>query len=309
MDAWTGISGTNYTSRRPRGLAPWKPQGRLAVVLADVIEQLDAEIDYWPLTARHEGYRLIEHAGYDKTDATFDDAERVILRGRRAGLIPWEAIDDGRSETDEVPTWGTVAEFLDDVPDWFRLDLLADQDAIEVLVEAAGMVAQAAAVAHRYTVPVVTSSGTRTTSVIHELAERTVERATEDGRKTIVLLIGDLDVDGISAMDSTVDDARAFVTDMTNETFAEMFLHFEIVALTREQVERYGITTKPGGKLVRRGDYDGPAVQLEALEAADFAAILDEAIAEFVDPERFDARASLRDELRDEVRSRLDGHR
>lgn len=300
---WVGISGTRYKTHRPRGLAPWNPQERLAAVLNDVADRLDAERDYWPLTGRHEGYQLVEHKGYEKEDeATFDDAEYVILRGRRAGMIPWEAIDDGRSDESSLPTWETTGEFLEAAPGWYSQDLLSDQDtAIEIFVEAAGMVSQSSAVAHRFTIPVLTSSGYRTTSAVHALALRALTRFRKEGRSTTGLLVGDLDSDGLSAIDSTADDAWAFVADMSSAALAEQVLRFEIVALTPEQVDAYDIETKPGNKIIRRGDYRGPAVQLEALDAPDFAEILTGAIEDRIDLDLYAAQVAKRARRQDRI--------
>jgi hypothetical protein len=134
-----------------------------------------------------------------------------------------------------------------------------------------------------------------------------IRRVIESQQSTVVLLVGDLDADGISAMDSTADDAWAFLTDMTdlNRERAERLLHFDIVALTPEQVRAYRLLAKPNGSEVRRGDYDGPAVQLEALDAVDFVGILRTATESYLDMDQLERQRELRDEGRSEVRRRL----
>ena len=81
---------------RPVGYAEWSPRGATRDVLDQIISVLDDHAEYWPITPRQVLYRLM-----GRGQAKKQDAERIgeyINRGRRAGLIAWEAIGDGRTE-------------------------------------------------------------------------------------------------------------------------------------------------------------------------------------------------------------------
>jgi hypothetical protein len=145
------------------------------------------------------------------------------------------------------------------------------------------------------------------------MARRALRRVKDSNgeRSTVVLLVGDHDADGIAAIDSTADDAWTFFADFVRgakdvdpEKAARALLRFDIVAVTRDQIDRYHLESVPSSH--HRGDFDGPEVQVEAFDAVDFAAVLEAAIrTRITDLDRFDARASLRDEHRDELRRRL----
>ena len=81
---------------RPRGYAPWRPQAKTVVWLDRVTAVLDAYGAHWPLSVRQVFYRLVATHDFDKTEQGYERLGRIIDRGRRAGLLPWEAIrDDG----------------------------------------------------------------------------------------------------------------------------------------------------------------------------------------------------------------------
>src|SRR5687767_920381 len=82
---------------RPVGYAAWNPRDATLTMLELIGSVLDDHRALWPITPRQVLYRLM-----GRGQATKADADRIgdyIVRGRRAGLIPWEAIGDGRTES------------------------------------------------------------------------------------------------------------------------------------------------------------------------------------------------------------------
>jgi hypothetical protein len=74
-------------------------------LLQAVREVLQAQRAYWPLSVRQVHYRLLGpdapllHASksdsqYRNDKASYRAAIDILARGRVAGLIPWQAIDD-----------------------------------------------------------------------------------------------------------------------------------------------------------------------------------------------------------------------
>src|SRR4051812_28487904 len=97
---------------RPVGYAPWAPRGATLEMLEQIDAVLEEHRDYWPITPRQVLYRLMA-AG----QAVKADAERIgdyLVRARRAGMIEWDAIGDGRTESAVPRFWdGTEAFFAE----------------------------------------------------------------------------------------------------------------------------------------------------------------------------------------------------
>jgi len=56
---------------RVRGFAPWKPQRKTQLLLADVSEVLEEYRAFLPLTCRQVFYRLVGLKGFEKTEAAY----------------------------------------------------------------------------------------------------------------------------------------------------------------------------------------------------------------------------------------------
>src|SRR2546430_3008194 len=89
-------AGRNNGRKRPKGYAPWRPQGPSRAIIAWVEAVLDEYYDHLPLTVRQIFYRLVGAYGYDKTEAAYGRLAEKLVRARRARLIPFDSIrDDG----------------------------------------------------------------------------------------------------------------------------------------------------------------------------------------------------------------------
>lgn len=165
---------------RVRGFAPWRPQAKTCVLLAQVATVLDAYADHLPLTARQVFYRLVGTVGYDKTEDGYNRLTEVLNRGRRVGLVAWDAIRDDGVRAEEPVGFTGKADYWDTVADWagqYRRDRQAGQPvAVEAWVEAAGMVPQVARVAQRYGAAVYSSGGFDSTTAKHDAAQRVAGR-------------------------------------------------------------------------------------------------------------------------------------
>lgn len=286
---------------RPRGFAPWNPQAKSRAIIAQVEEVLSEYQDQLPLTVRQVFYRLVGAHGYAKTELAYNRLAEKLVRARRAGMIPFEAIrDDGATEAwpsgfHGLPGfWRAIRERART----YRRDRLADQPvALEVWAEAAGMVPQLARVAGPYGVPVLSSSGFDSLTVKHAAAERFVHGE----RHTVVLSIGDLDPSGVSIFEAAAEDVLAFVE-------GSVPVEFVRVAVTREQAERYDLPSSPAKSTDRRSAWrDGDeTVQAEALSPADLASELDEAIRGHLDLDRLDETRELEADERARLTSRVE---
>ena len=204
----------DYPSHRVRVLAGWNPQGRTRLLLEQVREVLEEQRAHLPLTCRQVFYRLVGAYLYEKTEQAYDRLLETLNRARRAGLIPFDAIrDDG--VTERAPRgFSGMPDFFAAVrstAETYRRDRMADQPvAVEVWVEAGGLVPQAVRVAHHYGATVYSSGGFDSLTAKYDAARRFLDRKTP----TVVLHAGDFDPSGLSIFDSVAADISGLVAGM-----------------------------------------------------------------------------------------------
>lgn len=299
----TTTAGRVYRYHRKRGLAAWRPQKKTADLLEHVNAVLDEYSEHLPLTARQVFYRLVGAHGYEKTELAYERLTTILVNARRAGMVAFDAIrDDGVIA--EIPIaydgeesfWDTVTC----IAGGYRRDRLEGQrHAVELWVEAGGMVPQAALVADPYGVPVYSCGGFDSLTVKHDAAQRALARSVP----TMMLRVGDFDPSGVSIHDSFADDVAALTRDLGRPGA----LTFKWIAVTPEQVDRFRLPTAPPKKTDKRGEWTGDTVQAEALPPDTLAAEIDAALREVLDLDAIERCKAREEDERREVLSVVRG--
>lgn len=231
--------------------------------------------DYLPIPARQILYMGMSRFGFDK--GAYEHLLDVLQRGRRAGLLPWDAIRDDGVSTDDPDGFDGVPHFWSNVAAWAedyrRGRQLGQPIYAEVWCEAAGMMPQLARTVHPYGIPVVSCGGFDHVGPKHDAAVRIVTRTVP----TVVLHVGDYDASGRAIFDSAADDVGQFVADYG----AAGKVKFTEVAVTVEQIDRYDLPiTQPKVKVDGKqiGGWVGGTVQAEALAPDQLADELRQAV-------------------------------
>ncbi|WP_049575002.1 hypothetical protein, partial [Streptomyces sp. SBT349] len=241
------VSGRTYKRTRPRGFAEWTPRPHVRDLVDQVRAVLDENREYLPMTARQVFYRLVGAHRYDKTEQAYARLLETLNRARRARLIPMHAIrDDGGTE---IPAggWDDPAQFWRAIRHTAQSYTHALDDgqpqAVELWVEAAGMVPMVARVAAEYGVTTYSSGGFDSVTVKHGAAQRIAWREVP----TAVLHLGDHDPSGLSILDSAAEDITAFALDLgaAPPTFARL-------GVTAAQITRYRLPSAPQKATDRR---------------------------------------------------------
>lgn len=256
---------------RPRGfIDDWKPRADTASLITSIRSVLKEYESYLPLTIRQIFYRLVVSVGYEKSELGYKRLCEVSNKARRARMIPFDAIrDDGFHRTDFVG-W----DDMEDARDYlvrqakiYRIDRQRHQDQrLVVWCEAQGMVPQLERVTAPYSIPVYSSGGFDSVTVKHSVAQEFANLG-----NVLVLHIGDHDPSGVHVFGSLDEDITAFLDEFGG------YAEFIRLAVTPEQIERYGLPTAPP-KATDRRSFTGLTTQAEALPPDLLASILDEAI-------------------------------
>jgi hypothetical protein len=150
---------------RPRppllGYVPWQPDS-VQKLLEDTLAVLNAYANYLPLSIRQCFYLLVSR-GYKKTEQFYRHLIYVFNRGRRARLIPWDAVRDDTAFVYSGDWYPDMDGFLADTQTRARgytVDKMADQKVvIEVHLEAHGMGPQVFDMVSPYSVRVYPAGG------------------------------------------------------------------------------------------------------------------------------------------------------
>jgi hypothetical protein len=249
-------------------------------VLLEQVQAVLAEYErQLPLTVRQAFYRLVGAYGFEKTDAAYERLGNLLVRARRARLIPFECIRDDSVIAYSARWHSGPEEFWDDAvrrARRYRRDRQAGQPVrVELWCESAGMAPQLARVADNYSVPVFSSGGFSSLTAVRLIANRALSRDVP----TVLLHVGDLDPSGESIFGAMAADAAAFVE--ADRVILPQRVEAVRVALTREQAERYALPSAPPKN--PGANWTGGACQLEALAPDILAVIVREAIEERLD--------------------------
>lgn len=274
-----------------------------------------------PLCPREVGYVLTgDEYGYTKDD--IDTVEDVLVRARRAGLIPWPWISDGR--TGSAIPWTVAdgeegAEYLLDRLRTVQLDRQAGQGyRVEVWAEAMGWLSRLERICNERGVAVYSGSGSVPVPAIRKVVLRAV-RAWNDSPddapvRTVILSIGDLDLNGIRNIARPfADDVAAFARNFGAREEDELVTVRRIL-LTAKQVQHHVGQRGRGGVSAdaRKAKWPYPfTAQAEALRPEVRDGIVADAIDALHDVEVREQvvadESALHAAIRSALRAKLDG--
>ena len=301
------MTARSYRYSRPRGFAAWRPQRKARELLEQVDAVLAEYAEHLPMTCRQVFYRLVGAHGFPKAETDYKRLLEALTRARRAGRLPFDAIRDDGATVRAAGGFHDMADFWRAVrraaENYSRDRMDGQRRVVEVWVEAAGMVPQAARVAHEYGAAVYSSGGFCSLTVLHDAAQRIFAR----DRATVVLHVGDHDPSGLSVFDSAAEDVRAMVAGLEGPPVPAP--EFVRCVVTPEQITRYQLPEAPPKATDRRGDWQGGTVQAEALPPDVLAGELRAALHHWTD---FEARAlaqAREEEERAELLALVEGGR
>lgn len=307
------------TDKRTSDPNEWKPKPE-ALELIDQVKRVIAASTY-AVSVRFIFYRMVGNYGYPKTEKAYKNLAEVIVKARRAQLIPFYAISDtGTDVAGGVAGWSSRAAFLKgyrDIGDRFSLSEMTNQPYyIELWSEDAGSVPMLAGMVQDYPVTVYSTGGFSSVTVTHEVAERVIRR----DKPTIFLHVGDYDPSGESIFYSMSQDIGAFVIGKLGGTWIPRTGETMIssgddgpdfrpirVALTVDQALDWDLETAPPKASDSRSanweanDPVGGTVQVQAMDEAQMEEVVTDAVREHLDLEELERTRERSDELRDEM--------
>jgi hypothetical protein len=244
-----------------------------------------------PQTVRQVFYQLVARGIIEKTELEYKcTVIRLLSEMRLADQIPWDWIVDETRQGKVTRTFDNIYDALSDTAKFYRRSALRDSDVyIEIWSEKEALAGIIWDAASEYDVPIETSKGMPSLTQIWGTACAVINAARK-GKRSYIYQFGDHDPTGCLIPKSLELRLRQFCA-----KYDCTFPVVERIALTKEQIRRYRLPTRPtkreGNTHAR--DFAGRSVELDALPSRILRRMVTECIERHITPEALSAlRAS-----------------
>lgn len=268
------------------GSSTVKRRRRTADELAAIDQAITAAVtEEHPVTLRGVYYRVVSAGAVDKTELGYRLVGRQLLKLRRSGAIPYTWITDGTRWITKPRTWNDLDEMLEDATSSYRRELWNDQHAeVHIFTEKDAISGVVLPVTQRYRVPLGVLRGYASESFAHSVAESI--RSTP--KPVYIYQLGDHDPSGLDAWRDFQRKVIGFLG--STEAHDEVgnvypLAHFERLAVTREQIRELNLPTRPTKRTdARAKGFEGGSVEVDAIPPSVLRDLVEEAIAQHIDP-------------------------
>jgi hypothetical protein len=229
------------------------------------------------ITVRHLFYRLVGQHVIPKTEHAYKGLVGHLSRWRRSGQIPWESFADTTRWHIRQPTFDSVADALQNAAESYRRDLWRDQSCyVEFWLEKDAIASIVSNVANSWGVPVFVARGFASLSSLYGAAS-TFRRQAAKGKRVIIYHLGDYDPSGVAAGEAI---QNAFRNDF------HVPISFIRAAVTREQIERLNLPTRPTKQTDTRSRKwtGGECVELDTMPPSEIQGLVESCIRQNVEP-------------------------
>jgi len=251
----------------------------------------------YTLTVRQLYYQFVSRDLIPNNQREYNNLAKTINEGRLAGLIDWSAIEDRTRNLKKNSHWNSPADILESAISSFAMDKWDNQKyRPEVWIEKDALVGVIESVCTEYDVPYFACRGYSSQSEQYKAALR-MRRMRRDAQIPIVLHLGDHDPSGL------------YMT-RDNHDRLSMLSHNNVkvirLALNYDQVEEFNPPPNPTKLTDSRAkgyirEHGRSSWELDALNPATINELLEDAIAEFRDLEKWEERVKEEDEAREKL--------
>ena len=240
--------------------------------ISDAIVQL-LEGDH-PQTVRQVFYALTVRGIIAKHETEYHrTAIRLLVKLREEGTVPFEYLADNTRWQRKPSAFTGIADALDNFAQAYRRDLWAASPVyVEVWCEKDALSGVLYEETKVYDVPLMVARGYSSLTFLHSAAEA-IEA---NGKPAYIYHFGDLDPSGQDAARDIEAKLRRYAPD------AE--IHFERVAVTRQQADDWNLPTRPTKQTdTRAKKFNGASVELDSIPAAQLRGLVRDCIEKHVD--------------------------
>jgi hypothetical protein len=255
-----------------------------------------------PLTIRRLFYKLESDGVVPKTEAAYKSTIcRLTAIMRREGELPFDWLTDNTRWRMKPPSYASLTDALEHCQSSYRRAVWANQDAyVEVWTEKDAISSILYDVTSKWDVPLMTARGYSSLSFLYSVAQD----IKAIGKPAYLYLFGDHDPSG--------KDARRCIEKTIREYAPQADVHFELVAVTVEQIKKWHLPTRPTKKTDSRAKtFKGKSVEVDAISSTRLRELCEACIVQHIDSSALDRMQRVEDAERDTLATivgRLEGH-
>jgi len=226
-----------------------------------------------PMTVRQVYYQLVSRQVMENSRSQYQAVSNLLVHARKAGVIPWEWVEDRLRRPRTVSMWDGLPDFAETARSACRRDVWSTQSRyLEVWLEKDALAGVVYEETEPWDVPLMVTRGYPSLSYLYEAAEVIAQR----DKPAFLYYFGDLDPSGIDITKTVERGIREFAPD------AEIF--FERVAVTPQQVKVLGLPTRPTKQTDSRSkNFAGESVEVDAIPAAKLLGLVRNCIEKHLD--------------------------
>ena len=244
-----------------------------------------------PMTVRQLFYALVVLDVVQKTEKDYSQTViRQLTKLRRAGIIPYEWIEDNTRWVRQPDTYLGLADAVMSLQEDYRRALWEESPVhLEMWCEKDALGSVIAKVTIPYDVALMVSRGFSSETFLQSCAETIVKI----GKPAHVFHFGDHDPSGVWIARKTEEWLR-------KHAGQDAPITFERVAVTREQISKWNLPTRPTKRIGNRHakNFEGDSVELDAIPPRQLRALVKECIERHVDQEQVKAIRAIEEKER-----------
>lgn len=254
-----------------------KEQLKIVAKANEIIREYQAQ--GFDLTLRQLYYQFVSRDLLANKQSEYKRLGSIIVDGRLAGLIDWDAIVDRTRNLEEESHWSDPPEIIGAVSRQFKIDKWARQyNRVEVWIEKEALAGVFDGVCKELDIPYFCCRGYTSISEMWSAGQRLYKHI-ENDQKPIILHFGDHDPSGMDMTRDIVDRLAMF---------SESRITVDRLALNMPQIDQYSpppnpakITDSRSGAYIQA--YGDESWELDALEPRVLADLVRVAVAQFRD--------------------------
>ena len=203
--------------------------------LLEQVQKIISSYDF-ALTLRQIYYQLVAKQIIPNEQRYYKKLSRLCVTGRDEGILPEEGFADRLREVDKLSSWLDLNNFMQTVKRSYRKDKWQNQDSyLEIWTEKDALRSVLTEITYQYDVALMVARGQLSRTAIYETANR---YEVKNSKKCLLYYAGDFDPSGLSIYDSIKKRLINF----------GVFIDFERIALTKEQIKKYQLPSDPAKK-------------------------------------------------------------
>lgn len=274
-----------------------------------IIRQANEIIDEYQeqgfsLTLRQLYYQFVSRDILPNNQRSYDRLGTIINNARLAGLVDWDAIEDRTRYLRDYDTKDSPQSAIRDTERYYIEDLWRDQPChIEVWIEKDALIGVIEPVCRRWRLPYFACRGYTSQSEQYKAGKR-LQDAIDDGKRAIVLHLGDHDPSGIDMSRDNLDRL-----DMFAERHGEVELRR--LALNIDQIRRYRPPPNPAKETDSRSkgykaQFGDSSWELDALDPKVIDQIINDEVESLVEIDKWRENIQAEEKNRSALREIAD---